>query len=107
MQGQRGVWKGVPLGEEGAGGEAGRLWQVAEGGGPGSPSARPPGKWEGVDLPLTVAFQGPLHLVLHGGRVGEPGAVGVEVAAMPAAPCPLPWALGGSAGSFELDWGPG
>lgn len=81
LQGQRGVWKGVLLGEEGAGGEAGRLWQVAEEGerGPGSPSARLPGKWESVDLlPLTVVLQGPLHLVPHSEHVGEwcPGSGG-------------------------------
>lgn len=40
-------------GAEGVGGEAGRLWQVAEEaeGGRGAPSAPPGGKLEGVDLP--------------------------------------------------------
>lgn len=89
-------------GAEGVGREARRLWQVAEEveGGRGAPSVPPGGKLEGIDLrSLTVVFQDLLHLVLHGGLVGDPGALAVEVAAVPAATCLFPLALGVSMSS--------
>lgn len=85
-------------GAEEVGGEAGRLWQVAEEaeGGRGAPLPLPGASWRvSTCLLLTVVFQDLLHLVLHGGLVGDPGALGVQVAAVPAAACLFPLAPGG------------
>lgn len=93
---------GVPLGRGRGWRGSRRLWQVAgEGEGGWEPSlSLSQASWRLLTcLPLTVILQDPLHLVLPDGCVEDSGALGGAVASIPAAPCPLPLALGVSRSS--------